>query len=248
MPEVVSKYIKNNSFEGTLENQIQIVRDYIEDIKKYASGMDKTRILNVFNHVPIQLARENKKFQLAKVDHNARFRNYRGVIEWLYEAGFINICYKLSSLSLPLKGNYDESFYKIYLKDTGLLVSMLDEESQLDLRANKNLGVYKGALYENMIAESFDKSGIELFYYKNEHSTLEIDFLVRSKNSIIAIEVKAKDGRSKSLTEVLNNSKYSEVNRGFKLADKNIGYNGIFYTFPYFLSFLIKDYIKTLSD
>ncbi len=248
MPEVISKYISNKSFEGTLENQIQIIKDYKEDIKKYASGVDKTRIMNVFNHIPIQLAKENKKFQLAKVDKHARFRDYRGVIEWLYEAGLINLCYKLNSASLPLKGNYDESFYKIYMKDTGLLVSMLDEESQLDLRANKNLGVYKGALYENMIAEAFDKSGMDLYYYKNEQSTLEIDFMVRSKNDIIAIEVKAKDGRSKSLKEVLNNEKYPEVRKGIKLADKNIGYNEHFYTFPYFITFLIKDYIKTISS
>ncbi|TVP94117.1 MAG: ATP-binding protein [Acholeplasmatales bacterium] len=248
MPEVISKYINNQSFEGTLENQIQIIKDYREDIKKYASGVDKTRIMNVFNHIPIQLAKENKKFQLAKVDKNARFRDYRGVIEWLHEAGLINICYKLNSVSLPLKGNYDESFYKIYMKDTGLLVSMLDEESQLDLRANKNLGVYKGALYENMMAEAFEKSGLELYYYKNETSTLEIDFLVRSKDDIIAIEVKAKDGRSKSLKALLSNDKYPEVRKGFTLADKNIGYHEQFYTFPYFLSFLIKDYIKSISS
>lgn len=248
MPEVISRYINNQSFEGTLENQIQIIKDYKEDIKKYASGVDKTRIMNVFNHIPVQLAKENKKFQLAKVDKNARFRDYRGVIEWLYEAGLINLCYKLNSISLPLKGNYDESFYKIYMKDTGLLVSMLDEDSQLDLRANKNLGVYKGALYENMIAEAFDKSGLELYYYKNEQSTLEIDFLIRSKDDIIAIEVKAKDGRSKSLKEVLNFDKYPEVGKGFKLVDKNIGCNGHLFTFPYFISFLIKDYLKTISS
>ncbi|MDX9807374.1 MAG: AAA family ATPase [Acholeplasma sp.] len=248
MPQVVSKYIQNNTFEGTLENQIQIINDYREDIKKYAIGMDKTRIMNVFNHIPIQLAKENKKFQLAKVDKNARFRDYRGVIEWLYEAGLINICHKLNSISLPLKGNYDESFYKIYVKDTGLLVSMLDDESQLDLRANKNLGVYKGALYENMIAEAFDKSGLELYYYINDKSTLEIDFMVRSKNDIIPIEVKSNDGRSKSLKELIENEKYLEVKNGIKLADKNIGSNTLFITFPYFTAFLIKDYLKKISS
>jgi hypothetical protein len=248
MPEVVSKYIKNDTFEGTLENQIQIVKDYKEDIKKYAIGMDKSRIMNVFNHIPVQLAKENKKFQLSKVDKSARFRDYRGVIEWLYEAGLINLCYKLNAVSLPLKGNYDESFYKIYMKDTGLLVSMLDEESQVDLRANKNLGVYKGALYENMIAEAFDKSGLELYYYINDKSTLEIDFMVRSKNDIIPIEVKSKDGRSKSLKELIENEKYLEVKKGIKLADKNIGNNTLFITFPYFTAFLIKDYLKLISN
>lgn len=244
MPDVLKDYFTNNSFEGTLEKQRQIIRDYKEDISKYASGLDKSRILNVFNHIPVQLAKDNKKYQLSQINKNARFREYRGVIEWLNDAGMINVCYGLNSLSLPLKGNYDLSNYKVYMKDTGLLIAELDEESQDDLRANKNLGVYKGALYENMVAEAFVKSGLELYYYKNKTSTLEQDFLLRSKNNIVPVEVKAGRAQSKSMKELITNDKYEEIEYGIKLSKNNIGYNNEFYTFPHFLSFLIKDFLK----
>jgi hypothetical protein len=246
MPEVVSKFIKNNSFTGTLENQIQITNDYREDMKKYVEGIDKTKIMSVFNHIPVALAKEYKRFNISSINKSARLRDYTGVIEWLKDAGLVNICYKLNDLSLPIKGNYNDNIYKIYMKDTGLLISMLDEESQMDLRGNKNLGVYKGALYENMVAEALSKSGFDLYYFKNDSSTLECDFVTRSKDSIVIIEVKSSDGNAKSLKSVLNNDKYKEVQIGIKLADKNIGFNGLFYTFPYFLSFLIKDFLKSL--
>lgn len=177
MPAVVREFITRNTFEGSLDIQRQLIADYKEDIRKYASGMDQTRILNVFNQIPPQLAKENKKFQIFKVASGARFRDYRGCIEWLNDAGIINICYCLHFPELPLGGNYDETKYKLYFSDSGLLTSLLDEEAQEDLRMNKNLGVYKGALYENIISEALSKSGYRLYYYKRDNSTLEEDFL-----------------------------------------------------------------------
>ena len=153
MPAVVRDYIEKNTFEASLETQRQMLLDYKEDIRKYAVGMDQTRILNIFDHIPNQLAKDNKKFQLSKVATGARFKDYRGCIEWLKDAGVVNVCYCMNYPELPLKGNYDESKYKIYFSDTGLLVAMLDDEAQDDLRANKNLGVYKGALYENIVGD-----------------------------------------------------------------------------------------------
>ncbi len=151
MPAVVREYITKGTFEGSLDIQHQLIADYKEDIRKYAQGMDQTRILNEFNQIPPQLAKNNKKFQISKVTRGARFRDYRGCIEWLNSAGMINLCYCLNFPELPLKGNYDETKYKIYFADSGLLVAMLDEKAQEDLRANKNLGVYKGALYETLL-------------------------------------------------------------------------------------------------
>ena len=159
MPAVVREFIDKGTFEGSLEVQRQLVADYKEDIRKYADGLDQTRILNVFQHIPVQLAKENKKFQISKVASGARFRDYRGCIEWLSDAGMVNVCHCLHFPELPLKGNYDETKYKLYFADTGLLVAMLDEEAQDDLRANKNLGVYKGALYENIVGEALVKAG-----------------------------------------------------------------------------------------
>ena len=189
MPAVVREFITRNTFEGSLDIQRQLIADYKEDIRKYASGMDQTRILNVFNQIPPQLAKENKKFQISKVAYGARFRDYRGCIEWLNDAGIINICYCLHFPELPLGGNYDETKYKLYFSDSGLLTSLLDEEAQEDLRMNKNLGVYKGALYENIISEALSKSGYRLYYYKRDNSTLEEDFFVRTASDLIPMAI-----------------------------------------------------------
>ena len=198
MPAVVRQYIERGTFEGTLDIQRQLIADYREDIRKYAEGMDQTRILNVFEQIPPQLAKENKKFQISKVARGARFKDYRGCVEWLHDAGLVNICYGMVFPELPLKGNYDESKFKLYFSDTGILVAMLDDEAQDDLRANRNLGVYKGALYENIVGEALVKSGYGLYYYKREDSTLEEDFFVRTKDLLVPVEVKAVSGRSKT--------------------------------------------------
>lgn len=169
MPNVVKGYIETGTFSGSLEIQQQIRLDYEEDVRKYAEGLEQTKIIRVYRSVPSQLAKENKKFQFNKIDKNARSREYTGCIEWLIDAGVIMECNCLLFPELPLKGNLDESKYKLYYPDTGLLVSALDEEAQEDLRINKNLGVYKGALYENFVSEAFIKQGLGLFYYKKEN-------------------------------------------------------------------------------
>ena len=244
MPAVVTEYIAKNTFEGSLDTQRQLIADYKEDIRKYAQGLDQTRILNVFNRIAPQLARENKKFQISKVATGARFRDYRGCAEWLADAGMVNICYCLEFPELPLGGNYDPDVFKLYFADTGLLVSMLDEESQEDLRANKNLGVYKGALYENMVGEALVKQGYKLYYYKRSDSTLEEDFFIRSSSSLIPLEVKAKNGQAKSMRTLIASDKYEDIRYGFKLSAGNIGHEEHFYTFPYFCAFLLKRFMK----
>lgn len=244
MPAVVREYIEKGTFEGTLDIQRQLLDDYKEDIRKYADGMDQTRILNVFEQIPVQLAKDNKKFQISKVAKGARFKDYRGCIEWLRDAGIINICYCLNFPELPLRGNYDDTRYKIYFFDTGLFVAMLDEEAQEDLRANKNLGVYKGALYENIVGEALTKCGYGLYYYKREDSTLEEDFFVRTKESLLPVEVKAKRGTAKSLRTLIKSDRYPEIRCGIKFTAGNIGYIDGIYSFPYFCAFLLKDYLK----
>ena len=243
MPAVVKQYIENNTFSDTLEIQRQIQLDYEEDIRKYAQGLDQTKIASVYRSVPAQLAKENKKFQLSKVDKKARSREYMGCIDWLKDAGVVSACYCLEYPELPLKGNYDDSKFKLYYPDTGLLIASLDEEAQEDLRANKNLGVYKGALYENFVAEAFLKQGLGLYYYRNENATLEEDFFVRTAEELVPIEVKANNNRSRSLRQLIDNDKYQDIKWGIKLADSNIGIENGIYTFPHFCSFLIKRYL-----
>ncbi|MBO5068699.1 MAG: ATP-binding protein [Clostridia bacterium] len=247
MPAVVKSYIENGTFGEALEIQKQLLIDYEEDIRKYAIGLDQTRILNVYRQLANQLAKENKKFQITKVAKGARFSDYRGCIEWLDDAGIINICNCLNFPELPLKGNTSPDKYKIYYRDSGLLVASLDEESQEDLRVNKNLGVYKGALYENIVGDALVKSGYALYYYKREDSTLEEDFFVRTQHSLVPVEVKATNGSSKSLATLIDSDKYVDIKFGVKLCNGNVGYNGKFYTFPYFCAFLLKQFLSTLK-
>ncbi len=244
MPAVVEEYIENNTFEDSLETQRQLIQDYKEDIRKYADGMDQTRILNIFNHIPTQLAKENKKLQISKVASGARFKDYRGCIEWLKDAGVINVCYCLHSPELPLKGNYEDTKMKLYFADNGLLVAMLDDEAQEDLRANKNMNVYKGALYENIVAEALVKSGYDLYYYKKENATLEEDFFVRTQRNLVPVEVKSTNGLAKSLRTLIGSDKYPEIEYGIKLVNGNIGKDNNIITFPYFCTFLLKKYLK----
>ena len=244
MPDVVKLYIETGTFSGTLDVQEQIRLDYEEDVRKYAEGLDQTKIISVYRSVPAQLAKENKKFQFNKISKNARSREYTRCIEWLIDAGVITECNCLQYPELPLKGNIEESKYKLYYPDTGLLVSALDVEAQEDLRVNKNLGVYKGALYENFVAEAFVKQGLGLFYYKKENSTLEEDFFVRTQNNLIPVEVKSNSDQSKSLSSLIKNENYSDISYGIKLGDFNVGNANNIYTFPYFCAFKMKEYLK----
>ena len=247
MPEVIRGFIETGTFSGSLSIQEQIRLDYEEDVRKYAEGLDQTKIIRIYRSVPSQLAKENKKFQFNRIDKNARSREYTGCIEWLIDAGVITECKCLGYPELPLKGNVEEGKFKLYYPDTGLLISALDEEAQEDLRVNKNLGVYKGALYENFVAEAFIKQGLGLFYYKKENSSLEEDFFVRSQSELFPIEVKANSNRSKSLGSLIRNEKYSDIKNGIKLGDFNVGYVNNIYTFPYFCAFLIKAFVKNLD-
>ena len=243
MPQIVAQFIRQKNFSGILENQKTLLAAYREDISKYAEGMDKSKIRNVFDNISVFLAKENKKFQISKVSHGARSREYVGSIDYLNDAGVINICYCLDLPELPLKGNYNPQNYKLYFRDTGLLIASLDDEAQTDLRANKNFNTYKGAIYENIVADMLVKSGYNLFYYKNQKSTIEMDFFVRDADSVVPIEVKANDSSTASLNRLISDPKFAEIKYGIKLCYKNIGFNGKFYTFPYFLGFLIKRFM-----
>ena len=244
MPAIVNRFVEQKNYSGILNMQRQILLDYEEDITKYAGGLDKGKILNVYRKIPVFLGNENKKFQISKIEHNARNREYVGVIDWLINAGIINISYCMEQPFLPLKGNYNPDNYRLYFKDTGLLVASLDDEAGEDLRVNKNFNTYKGALYENIVGEMLVMEGYSLYFYKNEKGTIEMDFFIRDKDSLIPIEVKASDNETLSLNKLIESDKYKDIKYGIKLCNKNIGFNGKFYTFPYFLTFLLKRFLK----
>lgn len=244
MPAIVNQFITNKNFSGILKMQQQILLDYEEDITKYAGGLDKTKILNCYGKIPIFLGNENKKFQISKIADGARNREYVGVIEWLTNAGIVNISYAMEQVNLPIKGNYNPDNYRLYFADTGLLIGSLEEEVQEDLRNNENMNTYKGALYENIVGDMLVKAGYNLYFYKDDSKKIEMDFILRDTNSLIPVEVKANDNATISLNNLIDSEKYKDITYGIKLCNKNIGFNGKFYTFPYFLTFLLKRYLK----
>lgn len=244
MPAIVARYIANKNFSGILNMQEQILKDYEEDIAKYATGLDKARVLNAYRKIAAFLGNENKKFQVSKLAEGARNREYRGVSDWLSDAGIINISYCMEECALPLKGNYNPDNYRLYFADTGLLIASLDDEAQDDLRKNQNFNTYKGAIYENIIGDMLVKEGYDLFFYKSEKGNIEMDFFIRDRNSLIPVEVKANDNSTVSLNYLIESNKYKDIKYGIKLCNKNIGFNGKFYTFPYFMTFLLKRYLR----
>lgn len=245
MPAVVSRFVDSGMFSGVLQLQRGLLKDYEEDITKYALGLDKGKVKNVYNHISVFLGKDNKKFQISKVAHGARNRDYAGTVEWLADAGIVNVCYCLDNLELPLKGNYNPSNCKLYFSDTGLLIASLEEEAQEDLRVNRNFNTYKGAIYENIVADMLVKQGYDLYFYRNEKSTIEMDFIVRDISSIVPIEVKATNAATRSLNKLVDPvGRFANVKYGIKLCSQNVGFNGKFFTFPYFLAFLLKRFLQ----
>ncbi|MBO5397131.1 MAG: ATP-binding protein [Clostridia bacterium] len=244
MPAVVFTFVSQKNYSGTLKLQKQLLLDYEEDITKYAHGLDKGKILDIYRKIPVFLGKDNKKFQISKVRSGARNRDYVGTVDWLKNAGIINVCYCMSVPELPLGGNYNPDNYKIYFRDTGLLIGSLDEEVQEDLRNNKNFNTYKGAIYENVVADMLTKQGYKLYFYRNEKATVEMDFFVRDSDSLIPVEVKANDSATPSLNTLIDSEAYGDIQYGIKLANKNIGFNGRFYTVPYFLTFMLKRFLR----
>ena len=243
MPNIVSRYIEQNHFQDSLSLQRQLLIDYESDVRKYSEGLEQTKIINVYRSIPAQLAKENKKFQYSKVVKGARSKEYMGCVDWLSDAGLINVCHCMSFPELPLKENIDKNKFKVYVSDTGLPVASLDDEAQEDLRANRNLGVYKGALYENFAAEALTKQGYGLYYYKKDNSTLEEDFFVRSANELIPVEIKSNQNRSKSLQQLIASDHYPDIRHGIKFTTGNIGHKDPIYTFPYFCLFMLKRFM-----
>lgn len=247
MPAIVKRFVEQKHYGGILEMQKQIIRDYEEDITKYAGGLDKTRILNAFHKIPVFLGNENKKFMVSKIEKGKKSRDYVGVIDWLVSSGIVNISYCLEDPSLPLHGHYNPDNFRLYFMDTGILIGALDKEAQEDLRIGNNLNTMKGAIYENIVGDMLVKAGYDLFFYKDEKGHLEMDFFVRRKSHLVPVEVKAKDNATASLNNLIDKKEYTDISYGVKLALKNIGNNGKFYTIPYFLTFMLERFLKGIE-
>ena len=240
MPEVVNRFIATHNMSDVLEEQHSIITGYKEDMIKYAANEDKVRLRATFDSIPRQLSKENKKFQFSVIKKGARAKEYITGIQWLEDAGIIIRCRNLSITELPLEGNAIEDSFKVYMRDTGLFVSMLEEGTQFDILQGRLYG-YKGAIFENLIADIFIKMGRKLYYYRKD-SGLEIDFVIRYHSECVLVEVKASTGNTKSTKTILQHPDKYHVRQAIKLGDYNIGEKDGVLTLPLYMAFLLKKY------
>lgn len=238
MPEVVQRFIDTHQISQTLVLQRNILDEYRDDMVKYASGKDKSKIRECFDSVPKQLAKENKKFQYSVIRKKGTSEMFQGSIKWIEDAGIIRRCYNLTLPELPLDGNAIPEIFKVYMADTGLFTAMLEDGTQYDILKG-NLYGYKGAVFENLMADILGKNGRKLYYYHKD-SGLEIDFIIRFQNEAALLEVKASTGNAKSVKTILAHPEKYHVHRAVKLGnDYNVGYaNGIL-TLPSYMGFLL---------
>ena len=245
LPEVVNCFLETKNIELIYKVQRNLIAEYEEDMVKYAEEADKPRIRECFESIPKHLAKENKKFQYSVVRRGGRTSQYIGSIQWLEDAGIIQRCYNTSIPQLPLSGNSMKDSFKVYTSDIGILMSMLDYGTQADILKGNLLG-YKGAIFENLMADFLCKSGQKLYYFHKE-SGLELDFLVRFKGECFILEVKAKTGKAKSMSTVLKNKEVYHVNNAIKLGQYNVGRKGEILTIPLYMGFLIKDKLADVT-
>lgn len=235
MPRVVNEFVTSHNFAHALRIQRAILSDYTDDIGKYAEGAEKTKARACFLSIPKHLSQDYKKFRYSLVERGGSARKFGGSLLWLYDAGIIHFCYNLSQPELPLEGNARSDVFKVYMKDTGLLMAMLEDGSQEDI-IDGNLGIYKGAIYENIIADILGKSGKKLYYFER-NSQFEIDFVIRFQKMATAIEVKSADNtKAKSLNTVIEN--YG-VKHGIKLSSKNVGGTSVVDSFPLYMAMFL---------
>ena len=245
LPEAVNVFIATNDLNQVYDEQHDILEEYRDDFGKHLNKDEEevdelllARIEEVFNSIPSQLAKENKKFQYSKIRIKGRSDQYREAIQWLVDAGIVSQCFNLSNLELPLEGNKIDNQFKLYMRDSGLFISMLERGTAGDILSG-NLGAYKGAIFENIIADAFSKNDKKLYYFHKD-SGLEIDFITRFEGEVVLIEVKSITGNTKSSNTILDNYSQYNVKKCIKLGEYNIGESNNKLTLPYYLAFLLS--------
>ena len=238
LPDAVNAFLRTNNMNEVRKVYQSILKEYRDDMVKYAPDKDKPHIRECFNSVPKQLAKENKKFQYSKVKPGGRGETYAGSLQWLEDAGIICRCYNTDITGLPMEGNARDNVFKVYMSDIGLLVEMLGEGTRADILQG-NLGGFKGAIYENLMADTLHKKSQNLYYFQKD-SGLELDFLVRMNGECVPLEVKAKSSKSKSARTVLNHPEKYHVKQIIKFGDYNIGREGHLLTLPSYMQFLLN--------
>lgn len=201
MPEAVLSYSNHNDFQEVREIQKRILLAYEQDFSKHAPPEIVPRIRMIWNSIPSQLARENKKFIYGAVKSGSRAKDYELALEWLVDCGLVDKIYRVSKPGIPLKAYEDLSAFKLFIHDVGLLSAMSDLDVRTLIEGNAIFSEFKGALTEQYVLQQLKtKKGIVIKYWSAERASAEIDFLIQHKGRIIPLEVKAEENlKAKSL-------------------------------------------------
>ncbi len=238
MPAAVIEFCETKDIQAVQSIQREIVRDYKADMVKYAAREDRVYITECFDSIPAQLGKENKKFQYSVVRKGSKASMFAGSLQWIEDAGITQRCYNVTIPEIPLEANVMRDVFKVYMCDPGLFLSMLEEVTPFEILQG-NISVYKGAVFENLVAGVFHKMGKRLYYFHKD-SGLELDFVIHYNGRVVPVEVKATTGNAKSLRVVLNHPEKYHVTQAFKLGDYNIGRSGEVLTLPLYMAFLLN--------
>lgn len=237
LPSVVSAFIKTSDINEVLREQNSILNSYRDDVKKY-SGKDKLKVQEVFDSIPEQLSKKNKRYFLSMLSKEPKMRTYEDSIMWLIDASIAIPSYNLASMELPLSLNEKRNLFKIYMFDTGLLTSMSYERIQFEV-LNGDIEINEGSIIENALAVAFNHKGIQLRYYDRKKPTsMELDFVLQINNKIAIIESKSGIDFSKhpSLNRILEEK---NIDTPIVYCTSNIKRENNILYLPYYLAFLL---------
>lgn len=201
MPEVVQSFVDNRDFNEAREIQERILAAYEQDFSKHAPNEAVPRIRMLWNSIPAQLTKENKKFIYGIIKEGARAKDYETALMWLTDCGLVHKVYRVTAPSIPLKAYEDLKAFKLFLADVGLLGCMVRLNQSVLLDRNELFKEFKGALTEQYVLQQLKTvKGVDTYYWTNDRGNAEIDFLIDTGNEIVPIEVKAETNlKAKSL-------------------------------------------------
>ena len=236
MPAVVNAYVACGDFGPVQEEQEKILASYVDDIHKYADTTDIPKIEACYRAIPRLLAKENRKFKYAEVEKGGSERKYASSVDWLCDASLASRALNITVAEVPINAHVRDGWFKLYLSDIGLLSALYGTETKGLLYADRLKGNAKGGLYENLIAGMLERKKIPLYYFKTEKGTREVEFAMERDGGIVPVEVKASNGATLSLNEVLE---LPQVPYGYKFVDGNVGVSGKKVTLPHYMAMFI---------
>lgn len=233
MPAVVQTFIETNNFATAYAEQEKILAAYLDDIAKFADVTTRNKARECYLSIPRQLAKENTKFKYGMVEKKGTARKFETALDWLRDANLVRYCRAVTTPQFPLRAYEDESKFRVYLSDPGLLCAMYGFEMIAAIIRDELQGPMKGGIYENVVADMLVKAGRDLHYWMNDKGNIEIEFLLEKEANVVPVEVKAKRGATTSLNKLLEQD---DMKYGYKLSAGNIGVSGKKITLPLYMA------------